>query len=153
MLEGLFQQIANQIPPKVPSASSEKSTREPLQPRLYKPIPWVPPVRSERYKTQNTQPLSEQDRQKILDYLAAISETDQEIIQEILDICTSDNSKRLWLLQWAAKILPVPKIDLLDDRHYCRECAFMKNRRCQRHGFWPVDNIPRRCADFQFKKS
>jgi len=152
MLEGLFNQIAGQMPPTVPPVSSQKSLREPLQPRVYKPIPWVPPVRSEKYKTQNTQPFSEQDRQKILDYLAAISETDQEIIQEILDVCVRDTSKRLWLLEWADKILQVPKIDLLDDLHFCRECCFMKKGRCQQHGFWPVDNIPRRCVDFQFPK-
>lgn len=115
MLEGLFNQIAGQIPPTVPPISSQKSLREPLQPRVYRPVPWVPSVRSEKYKTQNTQPLSDQDRQKILDYLAAIGET--------------------------------------DDRHYCRECCFMKNRRCQRHGFWPVDNIPRRCVDFLYKEN
>jgi hypothetical protein len=83
--------------------------------------------------------------------LAAIGETDQEIIQEILDACVRDTSKRLWLLQWADKILPPPKNDLLDDRHYCRECGFMKNRRCRKHGFNPVDDIPRRCVDFQLK--
>ncbi|WP_347988381.1 hypothetical protein [Methylomonas sp. AM2-LC] len=152
MLEGLFNQIAGQMPPTVPPSPSQKPLGEPLQPRVYKPIPWVPPVRSEKYKIQNTQPFPEQDRQKILDYLAAIGETDQEIIQEILEVRTRDNSKKLWLLQWAAKTLPAPYIDLLDDRHYCRECCFMKNRRCQRHGFWPVDNIPRRCVEFKHQK-
>jgi hypothetical protein len=150
MLEGLFNQIAGQMP-IIPPVSSQKSLREPLQPRVYKPIPWVPPVRSEKYKSQNAQSLSEQERQKILDYLAAIGETDQEIIQEVLDVCARNASKKLWLLHWVDKIQPTPYVDLLDDRHFCRECRFMKNRRCQRHGFWPVDDIPRRCVDFLFK--
>ncbi|WP_347986218.1 hypothetical protein [Methylomonas sp. AM2-LC] len=151
MLEGLFNQIAGQMPPTVPPDSSQKPPREPLQTRVYKPILWVPPVRSEKFKIQNAQPFSEQERQKILDYLAAIGETDQEIIQEVLEACVRDTSKRLWLLQWADKILPPPKIDILDDRHYCRECGFMKNRRCRKHGFKPVDDIPRRCVDFLSK--
>jgi hypothetical protein len=148
MLEGLFNQIAGQMPPTVPPSPSQKPLGEPLQPRVYKHIPWVPPVRSEKYKNQNTQPFPEQDIQKIIEYLAAIGETDQEIIQEILDVCVRDTNKRLWLLEWAENMQPAPNVDLLDDRHYCRECDFMKNRRCLKHGFWPVDNIPRRCVDF-----
>jgi hypothetical protein len=62
MLEGLFNQIAGQMPPTVPPDSSQKPPRERLQPRDYKPIPWVPPVRSEKFKIQNVQPFSEQDR-------------------------------------------------------------------------------------------
>lgn len=151
MLEGLFKQIANQIPPKVPPDSLEKSPREPLQPRFYKPIPWILRVHSEKYKTQNTQSLSDQDRQKLLDYLAAIGETDLAMIQEVLTICARNSHKRAWLLQWADQILPVPKVDISDDRHYCRECGFMKKGRCQQYGFRPVDNIPRRCVDYQFK--
>jgi hypothetical protein len=133
MLEGLFNQIAGYMPPIVPPISYQKSLREPLQPKVYKPVPWVPSVRSEKYKNQNTQTLSDLDRQKILDYLTAIGETDQEIIQEILDVCARNASKKLWLLHWAEKILPAPYINSLDDRNYCWECGFMKNRRCQRH--------------------
>ena len=78
MLEGLFNQIAGQMPPTVPPSPSQKPLGEPLQPRVYKHIPWVPQVRSEKYKNQNTQPFPEQDIQKIIEYLAAIGETDRK---------------------------------------------------------------------------
>lgn len=36
-----------------------------------------------------------------------------------------------------------------DDRHFCSECTHLIDRRCQVHKFRPVDDIPRRCAEFE----
>jgi hypothetical protein len=118
MLEGLFQQIANQRPPKVPLSFTQKSPREQVQTRFYQPIPWVLPVRSEKNKTQNALILSDRDRLKLLDYLFAIGETDQAMILEVLEVCARNAQKRTWLLQWADRILPAPKFDIKDGRRY-----------------------------------
>ncbi len=40
------------------------------------------------------------------------------------------------------------KIDNTDDRHHCRECMNLRNGYCTRQRFRPVDDIPRRCEDF-----
>lgn len=41
-------------------------------------------------------------------------------------------------------------IDYLDDRRHCRECQNLINGRCtaSKTRYHPVDDIPRRCADF-----
>lgn len=38
--------------------------------------------------------------------------------------------------------------DPFDDRHHCHECRNLINRRCVLQRFKPVDDIPRRCADY-----
>ncbi|OAI22741.1 hypothetical protein A1356_19050 [Methylomonas koyamae] len=81
-------------------------------------------------------------------YLAAIEETDPIVIDEVLKVCRNDPDKRQWLLQWADRILPAKPIDTLDDRHFCRDCIHLGDERCIRHRFRPVDDLPRRCADF-----
>jgi hypothetical protein len=37
----------------------------------------------------------------------------------------------------------------VDDRHYCLDCQSLKNGHCKTHKFKPLDDIPRRCVDFQ----
>lgn len=38
--------------------------------------------------------------------------------------------------------------DFSDDRRHCRECLNIRNGYCTRQRFRPVDDIPRRCEDF-----
>ena len=38
--------------------------------------------------------------------------------------------------------------DAFDDRHYCRECSNLSNRRCLVQNFRPFDDIQRRCINF-----
>jgi len=38
--------------------------------------------------------------------------------------------------------------DPFDDRHYCLECQKLINGRCFAQRFRPVDDVPRRCPDF-----
>ncbi len=38
--------------------------------------------------------------------------------------------------------------DTFDDRLYCHECRNLINGRCITQRFRPVDDIPRRCADY-----
>jgi hypothetical protein len=52
-----------------------------------------------------TPPLSAADRQKLLDYMAAIDETDPEMIDELLTECVKDAGTLAWALQWADKVL------------------------------------------------
>lgn len=157
MLEGLFQQIGQHIPVAVPRSvpwdAQEKSMREPLPPRERKPFLWVPPVHSKKDQTQNTKPLSDQDKQILLDYLTAIGETDPAIIEEVLEVCARNAEKRSWLLQWADNLLQPPKVnvDTWDDRRYCRDCHWIRQLKCLKHDFRPVDDVPRRCGDFKNK--
>lgn len=39
-------------------------------------------------------------------------------------------------------------LDTADDRHHCHECQRLINGRCFTHRFKPVDDLPRRCADY-----
>jgi hypothetical protein len=50
-------------------------------------------------------PLSTVDRLKLLDYMAAIQETDHEMINELLTVCAKDPKALAWALSWADKVL------------------------------------------------
>ncbi len=111
MLEGLFTQLAAKSPPPViavPPVPSVKNQREPLQAAEYKAVPLVPPVPPEKTetKTKNDKAsLSATDRQKLLDYMSVIDETDPEMIDELLDECGKNPEAPAWALQWADKVL------------------------------------------------
>jgi hypothetical protein len=45
------------------------------------------------------------------------------------------------------------KTDELDDRNFCSECQNLAGRFCKKQRFHPLDNIPRRCDDFESKLS
>lgn len=92
-------------------------------------------------------PLAACDRQKLLDYLAAIDEHDPEMIDEMLTECAKDANKLAEALSWADKVLGIAQA--VDDRHYCRECIFLIGGQCRKQGFRPIDDIPRRCSDFE----
>lgn len=52
-----------------------------------------------------TSSLSAADRSKLLDYMAAIGETDPEMIAELLDECAKCPEKLAWALSWSNKVL------------------------------------------------
>lgn len=66
-----------------------------------------------------TSGLSSADRQKLLDYMAAIDETDPEMIAELLTECGKDANKLAWILDWADKVLAQdrPQQGLISCRH------------------------------------
>jgi len=149
MLETLFQHLAIPVPPaEVPRVQAKLRRGEPSQPRTFQPILCVPSVPRQISHLDHTGALSADERQTLLAYLAAIEETDPIVIDEVLTVCSNDPDKRRWLLQWADRVLPAKPIDSLDDRHFCRDCAHLGGERCIRHQFRPVDDLPRRCADF-----
>ena len=64
-------------------------------------------------------------RQKLLAYLAAIDETDPEMIAELLDICAEQPDKLAWALNWANKVLSAqvqPEQSLIT----CRNCQYFQ---------------------------
>ena len=149
MLETLFQHLAIPVPPAgVPRIQAKLTRGEPSQPRMLQPILRIPSVPRQTSHLDHTGSLSADERQKLLAYLAAIEETDPIVIDEVLTVCSKDLDKRQWLLQWADRILPCKPLDTLDDRHFCRDCTHLGGERCIRHRFRPVDDLPRRCADF-----
>lgn len=149
MLETLFQHLAIPVPPAgVPRIQAKLTRGEPSQPRTFLPILRVPSVPRQTSHLDHTESLSADERQTLLAYLAAIEETDPIVIHEVLTVCRNDPDKRQWLLQWADRMLPANPIDTLDDRHFCRDCIHLGGERCIRHRFRPVDDLPRRCADF-----
>ena len=100
--------------------------------------------------------LSAAYRNKLLDYMAAIGETDQDIIDEFIDRCAYDTDALAWALSWADRTL-----FFADDRRHCAECSNLSGGRClaawrgeivaSRH--WrPIDDIPRRCAGYSSKR-
>ncbi|MGZ4954399.1 MAG: hypothetical protein ACXV8Q_04730 [Methylobacter sp.] len=109
MLEGLLAQIAKttSLPTMtVPPVPSRKTQREPLQPTYDGAVPWVPPVPPQKTKveTKNINPtLSAVDRQKILFYLDSIRETDQILIDELLERCRTHREALAWVLNLADK--------------------------------------------------
>ncbi|MGZ8176172.1 hypothetical protein [Methylobacter tundripaludum] len=65
--------------------------------------------------------LLETDRQKILSYLDSINETDQALINDLLERCRTDREALAWVLNWADKVrgkLPAPPVSVT-----CRSCA------------------------------
>ncbi len=86
--------------------------------------------------------IAEADRKKILAWLSHIGETDQAVIDDVLDYCGSNPEALAYYLKRAEEIPPP------DDRHHCRECLNLRNGYCIRQQFRPVDDLPRRCENF-----
>ncbi|MGZ8159063.1 MAG: hypothetical protein ACXWT1_12635 [Methylobacter sp.] len=130
MLEGLFSQLAKPTPPiiKVPPVPSHKTQGESLQATNDGAVPLVPPVlpHTTKVETKNTNStLTAADRQKLLDYMAAIGETDQALIDELLTKCTTDSVALIWALSWAEKVRvkPLAPLALIT----CRNCTHFKS--------------------------
>jgi hypothetical protein len=69
--------------------------------------------------------LSAEHTQKLLAYLAAIEETDHELIQEYLTECAKNSELLAWALSWADKVLSAqvqPEQGLIT----CRSCQHWK---------------------------
>ncbi|WP_020562524.1 hypothetical protein [Methylosarcina fibrata] len=88
--------------------------------------------------------LNSKDKTAILAWLHFIGETDQALIDDVLDYCAGNPDALAYYLKRAEEVPPP------DDRHHCRECRNLNSRGyCIRHRFRPVDDIPRRCEDFR----
>ena len=85
--------------------------------------------------------LNPKDRAAILRWLHFIGETDQALIDDVLDYCASNPEALAYYLKRAEE---VPE----DDRRHCRECLNLRNGYCIKQRFRPVDDLPRRCEDF-----
>ena len=88
------------------------------------------------------------EKTAILRWLHSIGETDQALIDDVLDYCASNPEALSYYLKRAEEV-PLP-----DDRHHCRECRNLNSRGyCIRQRFRPVDDLPRRCEDFNDSRS
>ena len=83
--------------------------------------------------------LSVTNRQKLLDYLAAIDETDPEMIQELLDVCAKDADKLAWALGWADKVLGNHKNPHIRTNIKCGNCLNFEP-------FYPSGSGPGSCS-------
>lgn len=86
------------------------------------------------------------DRQKLLDYLAAIDETDQDIIDEYLTECGKDAAILAQALQQADDYLKIKNGDTTG-LVQCSSCWQLSGDACQLHR-WRVVDKWRRCSDF-----
>lgn len=86
--------------------------------------------------------LNPKNKASILSWLHFIGETDQAMIDDVLDYCAGNPEALAYYLKRAEEVPPP------DDRHHCRECLNLRNRYCIKQRFRPVDDIPRRCEDF-----
>lgn len=78
----------------------------------------------------------------IVRWLHFIGETDRAIIDDVLDYCASNQDALAYYLKRAEE---VPE----DDRRHCRECRNLNSGGyCIKQRFRPVDDLPRRCEDF-----
>lgn len=132
MLEGLFSQLTNSTPSMitaVPPVPPPKTPREPLQPTNGGAVPRVPPVPPQKTKTDTksiNSGLSAADRQRLIDYMAAIGETDQATIDALLTQYACDADALAWVLSWANQLLPSsgrPKAQSVS----CRSCLYFKS--------------------------
>ncbi len=55
------------------------------------------------------------------------------------------------ILDTLKAIKPGPRFrsDEDDDRHFCHECRNLEDGHCMRQQFRPVDDIVRRCEDYE----
>ncbi|MGZ8916178.1 MAG: hypothetical protein ACXW1Z_24115 [Methylobacter sp.] len=86
--------------------------------------------------------LNPRHKAAILRWIYSIGETDQAMIDDVLDYCTRNPEAQAYYLKRAEEVSD-------DDRHYCRECLNLRNGYCTQQRFRPVDDIPRRCEDFR----
>ena len=73
-----------------------------------------------------TPTLSAADRQRLLDYLAAMGERDQAMIDGLLAECAQDTGKLTWALQRADKVLTtqmLPRLPMIT----CRTCLHFRS--------------------------
>ena len=135
----------------VPPVPSGKKQREPLQATDYKAVPFVPPVPSEKTETKaeiEKAALSALDRKKLLAYLDAIGETDQDIIDEYTTECGKDAVVLARELQQADDCLQIETGDYTG-LVQCSGCRQLSSDTCQFHGWRVVVDKWRRCSDFQ----
>jgi hypothetical protein len=69
--------------------------------------------------------LSETGRQKVLFYLDSIGETDQALIDELLERCRTDREALAWVLSWADKVREKPHRS--PAWVTCRSCTHFKS--------------------------
>jgi hypothetical protein len=86
------------------------------------------------------------DRQKLLDYLAAIGETDQDIINEYLTECGKDAETLARELQQAGDCLQIKTGDYTG-LVQCTGCHYLAGDTCNRFGWRVVVDKWRRCID------
>jgi hypothetical protein len=92
--------------------------------------------------------LSACDRQKLLAYLDAIGETDQDIINEYLTECGKDAETLARELQQANECLQI-KTGEHSGLVQCSGCRHLSGDTCQFHGWRVVVDKWRRCTDFE----
>jgi hypothetical protein len=92
--------------------------------------------------------LKSADRQKLLEYLVAIGETDQDIIDKYLTECGKDAAILARELQQADDCLQIEKGDYTGLMQ-CSGCRQLSGEQCLLHGWRVVVDKWRRCADFE----
>jgi len=97
---------------------------------------------------RNENRLKPGDRQKLLDYLAAIGETDRESIDEYLTECGKDAAILARAIQQAEDCLRINSGDI-SGLAQCSGCRQLSGDTCQRHGWRVVVDKWRRCSDFE----
>jgi hypothetical protein len=91
--------------------------------------------------------INHSDTQRLLDYLAAIGETDQDVIDEYLTECGKDAAVLAIQLQQADDVLQLQRGDFCGFVQ-CSGCRQLSGDTCQLHGWRVVVDKWRRCSDF-----
>lgn len=96
-----------------------------------------------RSANDETKGLTNNDRQAILNWLHFIGENSEPIINDVVSHCANNLDALHYYLARSKELLAH------DDRHFCNSCTRLVKKYCHKHKFRPVDDIPRRCSDFQ----
>ncbi|QWF69703.1 hypothetical protein KEF85_09975 [Methylomonas paludis] len=108
-------------------------------------IPVTPEKRVTQTKSKNE--LLASDKAKLLSYLDAIGETDQEMINDFLDECAGNPEILIYSLQLAEDTLRVRRGDTAGLVR-CMGCKHLTVDTCNLFGWRIVLDKWRRCADF-----
>lgn len=96
--------------------------------------------------------LKADDRQKLLDYLAAIGETDQDIINEYLAECGKDATVLHRALKQIELYMQIKSGDTTGLMQ-CSGCRHLSGNTCQLNGWRVVVDKWRRCNDFELQQT
>ena len=139
----------NTVTPVTPAINSVLPLQAAAEQAVIQVIPVTPEKRVTQTKSKNE--LLASDMAKLLSYLDAIGETDQDMINDFLDECAGNPEILIYALQLAEDTLRVRRGDTAG-LVQCKGCIRLTIDTCNLFGWQIVLDKWRRCADFDQNK-
>ena len=112
-----------------PATLEEENNKRVTQSRKVAKV--AAPLNSKNDTQRNT--IKPKDRQMLIDYMAAIGEIDDAIIDALLTKCACDADALAWALGWANKLLSLSR-QSKSKAVTCRNCAYFRCYNAHGHG-------------------